>query len=377
VRDRPATDRLALIAGLTTVVLWGSSFVAIRTAGRSLSAGSIALGRLVVASAILTTIAVARREHLPPRPTLFPIALSGVFWLGVYSVALNAAERQVDAGTSAMVVNTGPLLIALLAGLFLREGFPRRLFAGCGVALVGCFLIGTATTGPAHHRGAGLLFLAVATLAYASAVVVQKVALGQATAFQVTWLGCATATVACLPFAPALAMDAAGGGVRALAWTVYLGAVPTALGFVTWSFALRRGSAGRVASLNYLIPVVAIVLGFAYLGERPAALAIAGGGLCLAGVCVARLRRAQPMAPVVFTTDEDGYSGWLAANPDGFVAVGCENPNGLYMTLHRASCALLHGEATQGTVICAEGVDVLLASDAVRSATWSRACEWC
>src|SRR5262249_18560943 len=197
------------------------------------------------------------------------------------------------AGTSAMVVNTGPLLIAVLAGVFLGEGFPSSLFAGCGVAVAGCVLIATATTGPEHHRGTGVLFLVVATLAYASAVVVQKVALADATAFQVTWLGCASATAVCRPFAPALARDAAGGSVRALAWTVYLGAVPTALGFATWSFALRRGSAGRVASLNYLIPVVAIVLGFVYLGERPPALAIVGGGLCLAGVYVARRGRAR------------------------------------------------------------------------------------
>jgi drug/metabolite transporter (DMT)-like permease len=45
-----------------------------------------------------------------------------------------------------------------------------------------------------------------------------------------------------------------------------------------------------VASLNYLIPVAAIILGWAYLGERPSLLAVAGGGLCLGGVYVARRR---------------------------------------------------------------------------------------
>ncbi len=59
-------------------------------------------------------------------------------------------------------------------------------------------------------------------------------------------------------------------GAGAVGWLVYLGLIPTALGFATWSFALRRGSAGRTASLNYLIPLVAIVLGWLVLGERPA-----------------------------------------------------------------------------------------------------------
>ena len=283
-------DRPALVAGLTTVTLWGSAFVGIRAAGETLSPGSIALGRLLVSCTILSGVALIRRERMPARRALFPIAVFGLLFLGAYSVTLNAAERHVDAGTSAMIVNTGPLLIAVLAGIFLREGFPGGLLVGCFVALAGCLLIGAGTTGSGERSVVGLALLVLATLAYASAVVVQKVALADASAFQVTWLGCTAATLACLPFAPTLASQAVDAGGRALAWTVYLGAMPTALGFATWSFALRRASAGYVASLNYLIPVVAIALGWAYLGERPPLLALAGGALCLSGVYLARRR---------------------------------------------------------------------------------------
>jgi drug/metabolite transporter (DMT)-like permease len=43
-----------------------------------------------------------------------------------------------------------------------------------------------------------------------------------------------------------------------------------------------------MAALAYLIPAVAIVLGWTVLGERPAWIAVAGGGLCVAGVVLAR-----------------------------------------------------------------------------------------
>jgi drug/metabolite transporter (DMT)-like permease len=283
---REGRDTAALAAGLTTVILWGSAFVGIRAAGQALVPGSITLGRLVVASAILSTTALVRRERLPPRSAWLPIGVFGVLFLGAYSVALNAAERRVDAGTAAMIVNTGPLLIAVLAGILLGEGFPPGLIAGCCLAVGGCVLIGLATTHAGGRSGTGLALLVAATAAYAAAVVVQKVALLRASAFQVTWLGCAVATVVCLPFAVGLARE----GGRALGWLVYLGALPTALGFATWSFALRRTSAGRTAALNYLIPIVAIALGWAYLGERPPLLAVGGGALCLGGVYVARRR---------------------------------------------------------------------------------------
>ena len=284
------TDVAALAAGLVTVTAWGSAFVGIRAAGETLSPGALALGRLIVSLAILGTVAAVRRERLPARRDLLWIATFGVLWLAVYSVALNEAERRVDAGTAAMLVNTGPILIAIFAGIFLREGFPPGLFAGCAVAFCGVVVIAFATTQSGARSGVGVVLCIVAAFAYAVAVVVQKPVLARVSAFQVTWIGLAAATIACLPFAPTLATEAANADAGTIAWMVYLGAVPTALGFATWGFALRRTSAGRMGSLTYLAPPIAIVLGWAVLGEAPPWLAAAGGALCLAGVALARSR---------------------------------------------------------------------------------------
>jgi drug/metabolite transporter (DMT)-like permease len=281
-------DLAGLLAGLVTVALWGSAFVGIRAAGAALEPGPLALGRLLVSTPVLGTVAIVRREPLPCRRDLVAIAAYGVLWLGVYSVALNAAERHVDAGTAAMIINVGPLLIAVGAGFFLREGFPRGLFGGCLVAFGGCGLIAFAAIGSGSRSGLGIVLCVVAALAYATAVIVQKPVLRRVPPFQVTWLGCAAATIACLPFGPALVAEGANASPSAIGWTIYLGAVPTAVGFAAWAFALHRGSAGRTGSLTLLIPVVAVVLGWLVLGEAPPWLAMAGGALCLSGVYIAR-----------------------------------------------------------------------------------------
>jgi drug/metabolite transporter (DMT)-like permease len=278
----------ALVAALVTVTLWGSAFVAIRDAGETLSPGSIALGRLLVSLVALGVAALIAREPPPARRDLVSIAAFGVLFLGVYSVALNAAERRVDAGTAAMVINAGPVLIAVLAGLFLKEGFPPRLFAGCAVAFAGCLLIGVGNSQESSRAGGGIALLVVAAFAYATAVVIQKPVLARVSPLQVTWLGCGAGALVCLPFAPTLVRDLGEADTSAIGWTVYLGLAPTALGFATWAYALRRMPAGRLASLAYVIPVVAILLGWALLGETPPRLAVAGGGLCLFGVALAR-----------------------------------------------------------------------------------------
>src|SRR3954467_15367804 len=137
---------LALVAAFVTVGLWASAFVGIRDAGHHIRPGPLSLGRGLVATIALAALAPARRERLPPRSDLPRIALVGLLWLGAYNVLLNAAERHVDAGTAAMLVNIGPVFIAVLAGVFLAEGFPRSLFLGCAVALAGVALIGIATS---------------------------------------------------------------------------------------------------------------------------------------------------------------------------------------------------------------------------------------
>jgi drug/metabolite transporter (DMT)-like permease len=291
IAERPVearTDVAALLAGLVTVTLWGSAFVAIRDVGRTMSPGSVALGRLLVSLVILGLAAAIRREPLPCRRDLLGIAAFGVLFLGVYSFTLTAAERRVDAGTAAMLINTGPILIAIMAGVFLGEGFPRWLFAGCAVALAGVVLIGLGNSQAGSRSGVGIALLLVAASAYATAVVIQKPVLARVSPLQVTWLGCVAGTIVCLPFAPTLARELDDAGTSGIGWIVYLGVAPTALGFAAWSFALRRMPAGRLASLAYLIPVVAIVLGWALLGETPPELAIAGGVLCVAGVSIAR-----------------------------------------------------------------------------------------
>jgi drug/metabolite transporter (DMT)-like permease len=290
----PRAERLALAAAVVTVTLWASAFVGIRDAGRAIGAGPLSLGRLIVAAAVLGAIVAVRREALPPRADLPRLALFALLWFGAYNVMLNAAEHRVDAGTAAMLVNVGPVFIAVLAGLVLREGFPRTLLAGCAVAFAGAIVIGAATSERGVQAGWGAALCIAAALAYAGGVVAQKPLLERTSGLQITFLGCVVAAIACLPYGPGLVEDVRSSGAGPVAWTVYLGAFPTAIGFTTWAYALRRTTAGRMGATTYLVPPLAVVMGWLFLGETPPGLALAGGALCLAGVFVARGGRLRP-----------------------------------------------------------------------------------
>lgn len=275
-----------------TVVLWASAFVGIRAVGETFSPGPLSLGRLLVGAVTLTLLVRPWRHRVPRGRTLGLVVVYGVVWFGAYNVALNAGETYLDAGTAALVVNIGPILIALLAGVLLREGFPRPLMVGIVLAFAGVALIAVSTRGDGGVETAsatGVVLCVVAAVLYAVGALTQKPTLRTVHPGMSVWMACCIGAVVCLPYAPGLVDELGRATSHDVLWLVYLGVFPTAIGFTTWSYALRRLTAGQVASTTYLVPAVATGISWALLGEVPAPLAFVGGALCLLGVGVTRL----------------------------------------------------------------------------------------
>ncbi|MGW5429170.1 DMT family transporter [Streptomyces sp. NPDC004059] len=291
-------------AAAVTVVLWASAFVAIRSAGQEYSPGALALGRLASGALALGVIWAIRREGLPPRAAWRGILLSGLLWFGFYMVALNWGEQQVDAGTAALVVNVGPLLIALLGARLLGDPMPPRLLAGMAVSFAGAVTVGLSMSGGGRNSVLGVLLCLLAAVAYASGVVAQKPALGHASALQVTTFGCLVGAVACLPFAGQLAHEVAHAPASATLNMVYLGVFPTALAFTTWAYALARTTASRMGVTTYAVPALVVLMSWLALGEVPGVLTLGGGVLCLAGVAVSRSRARAGRTVRVATGEE-------------------------------------------------------------------------
>ncbi|MFF4898810.1 DMT family transporter [Streptomyces sp. NPDC001068] len=292
----PSFPALPALAAVVTVVLWASAFVAIRSAGDSYSPGALALGRLLSGSLALGLLCLVRREGLPPRSAWRGIAISGVLWFGFYMVALNWGEQQVDAGTAALVVNVGPLLIALLGARLLGDPMPPRLLAGMAVSFAGAVTVGLSMAGGGGSSVLGVVLCLLAAVAYAAGVVSQKPALARASALQVTTYGCLVGTVATVPFAGQLVHQVAHAPLSATLDMVYLGVFPTALAFTTWAYALARTTASRMGATTYAVPALVVLMSWLALGEVPGPVTLVGGVLCLAGVAVSR-SRARTRAP--------------------------------------------------------------------------------
>ncbi|SMH29955.1 Threonine/homoserine efflux transporter RhtA [Rathayibacter oskolensis] len=293
---------LLWVAIAITITLWASAFVAIRATAADFGPGSLTLGRIAIGSVALTVLHLAlaarrrraatsdSRTAVPRGRLLLLVVLWGIAWFGLYNLALNAAEQHVDAGTAALLVNIAPMITAVLAGLLLGEGFPRRLIGGMLVALTGVAVIALSTS-TGQFDVIGVVLGVAAAVLYGGAATLQKLLLRRIDAPTMTWIGCLAATLACLPFAPELVGDLATAPASSVLAVVYLGVFPTAVAFTTWGYVLARTSAGRTAATTYAVPAVVVALSGLVLDETPPLAALIGGAIALGGVAVATLRR--------------------------------------------------------------------------------------
>jgi drug/metabolite transporter (DMT)-like permease len=279
------SDALVVAALVATVFIWASSYSAIRVGLDAFGPGQVALARLAVASAVLVVYALAVRMRLPDRRDLPAVLLSGLLAFGVYHVALNYGQITVSAGAASILIGTAPIFTALWATAFLGERLRVWGWIGFAMSLVGATLVAVGEGG-GFGLDPGALLVLLAAVCVSVYFVLQKPYLAKYGALPFTTYAIWVGTLISLPFLPGLVAQAGTAPAGTLASMLYLGAFPTALGYVTYAYAFSRMPASRAVSFLYLIPVVAYLIAWVWLGEVPAALSVIGGGVALSGVVI-------------------------------------------------------------------------------------------
>jgi drug/metabolite transporter (DMT)-like permease len=296
---RPQADsmprRLPVLALAATIVLWGTAFAAIRAALEHYGAADLGALRLLIAAVVLGMVAAARGDRLPARRDVLPIAGVGFAGMTAYQLLLNSGERTVPAGTASLLVNISPVFTALAASALLHERMSARRWTGVAIAFAGATLIAVSGPGGLSLERGALLVLGAAA-AQAAFFVGQKPLLRRYGSLELTAWAMALGALMLLPLAPGLPAAVASAPVEATLAVLFLGVGASAIGFVCWAYACARIDVSVAAATLYAIPVVAFSVGALWLGERPSGLALAGGGIALAGVALVTLSRAQPEA---------------------------------------------------------------------------------
>jgi drug/metabolite transporter (DMT)-like permease len=278
----PAVVLPLLAAGFATLV-WSSAFAAVSYGLRAFSPAELALLRFGIASSILAVPVALGWITLPPRRDWPAVALLGLLGMTVYQLAFGYAMTRIEAGAAAVIIALAPGVTSALAALRLGESLNGRMAIGLGIAFAGAVLV-TFGSGSAMRFEPLALLVLVSVLATSIYFVWQKPLLARTTPLGFTTASIFAGTLGLLPFGLHLPEKLALASSSQLMSAIYLGIVPTVLGYVLWNWALSRASASTVSSFLYAQPLLASVIAWFWLGQTLGALVIAGGVLAIGGV---------------------------------------------------------------------------------------------
>lgn len=282
-------DWRVLVSLGATVLLWASAYAGIRVGLEDYGPGQVALFRLGVASVALALYALVTRMRLPEVRDLPAILLLGFLGFSVYHSTLNYGELTVSAGAAGVLIATAPVITALLAVAFLQERLRWLGWVGMGLSFAGAALI-SLDEGQGFSLDPGAFLILLSAVCVSVYFVFQKPYLGKYGALAFTTYAIWAGTLLSLVYLPGLVAQAAVAPAGSTLTMVYLGVLPTAVGYITYAYAFSRMNASVAASFLYLVPVLAYLIAWIWIGETPSALSVLGSVIALCGVVLVNRR---------------------------------------------------------------------------------------
>jgi len=298
----PKPSVAATYAWLATVPLvWGFNFVALKilykgfgfTVPGLLTARYILMVPLLLGLLLLTERNLhIRREHWRH------LAIFSFFTVGIYQYLFAKAIELTSAGESALLISSAPIFTFLVTTVLGHEKFSKTgllgvIFGFGGIALVIFGGNGSASI-PATHIKGDLVMIAAAAL-WASYAIFSKPLLKHYSPLKVTTWAHTLGAILIIPigFSQAVHMDWLH--LAPLGWgcTLYFAWLAGVYGFVVWYRGVRVIGSSKTMVFQYLVPPVALVVGYLVLKEAPSLLQALGVIVTLSGVYIASHARRE------------------------------------------------------------------------------------
>ena len=274
----------AYLVAMIPVLLWAANFPATRYVLQDYSPGSIALLRSLVAVVVMSVAAIAKKIRMPRKKDLPMFALSGFTGVFLFTFLINTGARYVESGVGSFIVNSAPVFTLIFAILLLKERAKPICWVGVLLSLCGLIVIMVNQIAGLEFN-IGVFLLLIAAIVTSLYNIILRGLLKTYSSIEVALYSLIPATVCMLVFIPEAVRDIPESTLSANIFLVLLGVFPAAIAHLAWAYALSRAEkTTNVTVFLYLIPFIATIIGFFWLGETLSIWSFIGGVVIIAGM---------------------------------------------------------------------------------------------
>jgi drug/metabolite transporter (DMT)-like permease len=281
---------------LLLATLWGSSFTFIKVSLEGLTPSQLVLARLLLGAAVLLGLAGLRKVGLPRGTGLWGhVAVAALFGNVVPFLLLSYGEQTTGASIAGVIVGSTPLLTLVLATVVLpTERATARKVVGVLVGFLGVVLV-IAPWGEAPGSLGGQLACLGAAASYAAGFVYVRKHLSPRGLAPLSLAAAQLAAAAALQVlvTPFLGWETPELTGRVVTSIVILGLLSTGLAYVLYFRLIGDLGAATASTVNYVVPVAAVLLSVLLLGE-PVTWNLLAGGLVVLGAVAYAENRIKP-----------------------------------------------------------------------------------
>ena len=272
---------------VSVALIWGASFFFMEIGLRGFEPGVVALARICLGAIALACFPTSRnpvdRQDLPR------IALLGVVWMGIPLILFPVAQQWIDSSVAGMLNAAVPLTAAAWAAVLMGRLPRRKQVLGLMTGFAGIAAVSLPEIRGAESSALGVALVLLAVVFYGLSTNIAVPLQQRYGAAPVLLRALLVAVVVVAPFGVWSARDSVWRWDSALAM-LPLGFLGSGVAFVLVTTLVGRVGATRGSVAIYFVPIVAITLGVAVLGESLSALAVVGTALVLTGAWITSRR---------------------------------------------------------------------------------------
>lgn len=280
---------------LGALIIWSSSFVAIKIAYETYPPITLGATRFVAATLILGALTLLPKNRVRlEKKDILPVAISGLMGITLYAVLQNIAMQWTSASSATLIIASYPIITLLLETLIYKTKLSAVKVIGILIAIGGVVILSyVKAEARQQNELLGIVLLIVAGIAWAFYNFLTKKVVNRYPSISLLFYQTLFGTLFMLPLSLFERAQWQAPTLMTFSMMLFLGVFCSVIAFLLYNLGLKKLSPSSVTSMLNLVPIFGVFFSWLLLGERVTLQKVIGGAIVILGVMLS-LRKLKP-----------------------------------------------------------------------------------